>query len=165
MTPYELLPKFKVLLQWKSTSVHTSWTYSTNHPELALGTFMRHFVSARLVCHAYCEKISLIRIRTFTVPDSRGVSISPLWRPLCRGSKQTTRAGQRLRNRLYFFEINRKHAAGNSVMSLLLHWYCHRGFGCGKMITFTLKSFNIFGDVYTRDGPSHFVKCTERYES
>ena len=56
------LPKtrlIKVLLQWKSTSVHNSWTYSTNHPELDLGTFMRHFVSARLVCHTYCEKISL----------------------------------------------------------------------------------------------------------
>ena len=37
-------------------------------------------------------------------------------------------------------------------MFILLHWYCHRGFGCGKMITFTLKIFNIFGDVYTRDG-------------
>ena len=40
---------------------------------------------------------------------------------------------------------------GNSVMFILLHWYCHRGFGCGKMITFTLKIFNIFGDVYTHD--------------
>ena len=37
-------------------------------------------------------------------------------------------------------------------MFILLHWYCHRGFGCGRMITFTLKIFNIFGDVYTRDG-------------
>ena len=37
-------------------------------------------------------------------------------------------------------------------MFILLHWYCHRGFGRGKMITFTLKIFNIFGDVYTRDG-------------
>ena len=37
-------------------------------------------------------------------------------------------------------------------MFILLHWYCHRGFGCGKMIAFTLKIFNIFGDVYTRDG-------------
>ena len=37
-------------------------------------------------------------------------------------------------------------------MFILLHWYCHRGFGSGKMITFTLKIFNIFGDVYTRDG-------------
>ena len=37
-------------------------------------------------------------------------------------------------------------------MFILLHWYCHRGFGCGEMITFTLKIFNIFGDVYTRDG-------------
>ena len=37
-------------------------------------------------------------------------------------------------------------------MFILLHWYCHRGFGCGKMITFTLKIFNLFGDVYTRNG-------------
>ena len=28
----------KVLLQWKSTSVYTSWTYSTYHLELTLGT-------------------------------------------------------------------------------------------------------------------------------
>ena len=41
----------KVLLQWKSTSVYTSWTYSTYHLELAMGTFMRHFVSSCLVCH------------------------------------------------------------------------------------------------------------------
>ena len=52
----------------------------------------------------------------------------------------------------YFFEINRKHAMGNSVMFILLHWYCHRGFGSGKMITFTSKIFNIFRDVYTHDG-------------
>ena len=42
---------FKVLLQWNSTSVYTSWTYSTYHLELALGTFIRHFISACLVCH------------------------------------------------------------------------------------------------------------------
>ena len=65
---------------------------------------------------------------------------------------RTCRAGQRLWYRLYFFEINRKRATGNSVMFILLHWYCHRGFGCGKMITFTLKISNNFGDVYTRDG-------------
>ena len=40
----------------------------------------------------------------------------------------------------------------NSVMFMLLHWYCHLGLGCGKMKKFTLKIFNIFGDVYTRDG-------------
>ena len=52
----------------------------------------------------------------------------------------------------YFFEINRKSATGNSVMFMLLHWYCHRGLGCGKMMKFTFKIFNNFGDVYTRDG-------------
>ena len=51
-----------------------------------------------------------------------------------------------------FFEMNRKPATGNPVMFILLHSYSHRGFVCGKMITFTLKIFNIFGDVYTRDG-------------
>ena len=51
-----------------------------------------------------------------------------------------------------FLWNNRKHAMGNSAMFILLHWYCHRGFGCGKMITFTLKIFYIFGDVYTCDG-------------
>ena len=45
-----------------------------------------------------------------------------------------------------------KNATGNFVMFISLHWYCHRGLGCGKMIKFTLKIFNIFGDVYTRDG-------------
>ena len=43
--------KFKVLLQWNSTSVYTSCTYSTYHLELALGTFICHFISACLVCH------------------------------------------------------------------------------------------------------------------
>ena len=42
---------FKVLLQWNSTSVYTSCTYSTYHLELALGTFICHFISACLVCH------------------------------------------------------------------------------------------------------------------
>ena len=53
---------------------------------------------------------------------------------------------------LNFFEINRKSATGNHVIFMLLHRYCHRGLGCGKMVTFTLKIFNIFGDVYTPDG-------------
>ena len=60
--------------------------------------------------------------------------------------------GQPLRYRLYFFEINRKSATGNSAMFMLLHWYCHRGLGCAKMMKFTLKIFNIFVDVCTRDG-------------
>ena len=54
----------------------------------------------------------------------------------------------------YFFEISRKLATRNSDLFMLLHWYCHRGFCCGKMITFTLKILNIFGDVCTRDGTS-----------
>ena len=41
----------KVLLQWNSTSVYTSCTYSTYLLGLALGTFMCHFISACLVCH------------------------------------------------------------------------------------------------------------------
>ena len=41
----------KVLLQWNSTSVYTSCTYSTYHLELALGTFICHFISACLVFH------------------------------------------------------------------------------------------------------------------
>ena len=51
-----------------------------------------------------------------------------------------------------FLWNQQKTTMGNFVMFMLLHWYCHRGFGCGKMITFTLKIFNIFGDVYTHDG-------------
>ena len=79
-------------------------------------------------------------------------NLSSVTTALPRLQTNRARAGQRLWYRLYFFEINRKSATGNSVMFILLHWYCHRGFGCGKMITFTLKIFNIFGDVYTRDG-------------
>ena len=93
-----------------------------------------------------------IRIRKFMVPDSRGVSISPLWRPFCRSCKQIAYVLGNDWYRLYFFEINRKRVTGNSVMFMLLHWYCHRGLGCGKLIKFTLKIFNIFGDAYTRDG-------------
>ena len=37
-------------------------------------------------------------------------------------------------------------------MFILLHWYRDGGFGCGKMITYILKLFNIFSDVYTCDG-------------
>ena len=47
----ETFTYFKVLLQWNSTSVYTSCTYSTYLLELALGTFMCHFISACLVCH------------------------------------------------------------------------------------------------------------------
>ena len=68
-----------------------------------------------------------------------------------------------------FFEINRKRATGNSVMFILLHWYCLGGFGCGKMVTFTLKIFNIFCDVvHTRRDHltlSTRCKCTDRCES
>ena len=76
---------------------------------------------------------------------------------LCDGrsaavAHKRARAEQRLWYRLYFFEINRKCAMGNSVMFMLLQWYCHKGFGCSKMITFAFKMFKIFGDVYTRDG-------------
>ena len=85
MVPCNEVTLHEVLLQWKSTSVYTSSTYSIYHLELALGTVMPHFVSACLVCHTSWEKN---RIQKFTVPDSRGVSISPLWRPLCRGCKQ-----------------------------------------------------------------------------
>ena len=80
--------QLKVLLQWNSTSVYTSWTYSTYHLELALGTFIRQFISACLVCHTSQEKYIWIRIRKFMVPDIRCVPISHLWRPLCRGCKQ-----------------------------------------------------------------------------
>ena len=53
---------------------------------------------------------------------------------------------------VFIFYINRERARGNSVMLRLFHWYYHRAFGYGKMMTFTLKIFNIYGDVYTRYG-------------
>ena len=46
----------KVQLQWKSTSVNISLTYSTYHLELAFDTFMRHFTSACLACRSSWEK-------------------------------------------------------------------------------------------------------------
>ena len=116
---------------------------------------MRHFVSVCLVCHTSWENILkfVFENSRFQI-YSRGVSISPRAisdRPLCHGCKQIAYV---LGNdcdhiRLYFFEINKKRATGKSAMCMLLHWYCHRGFGCGKIITFILK---IFGNVYTRDG-------------
>ena len=51
-----------------------------------------------------------------------------------------------------FIWNQQKKWTGNSVIFMLLHWYCHRGLSCGKIIKFTFKIFNIFGDVYTRDG-------------
>ena len=54
-------------------------------------------------------------------------------------------------------------------MFILLHWYCLGGFGCDKMVTFTLKIFNIFCDVvHTRRDHltlSTRCKCTDRYDS
>ena len=35
----------------------------------------------------------------------------------------------------------------NSVVSMLLHWYCQIGFYCDPMIKICFKSFNISGDV------------------
>ena len=68
-----------------------------------------------------------------------------------------------------FLWNQQKRATGNSVMFILLHWYCLGGFGCGKMVTFTLKIFNIFCDVvHTRRDHltlSTRCKCTDRCES
>ena len=129
----------KVLLQWKSTSVHTSWTYSTYHLELALGTFMPHFVSACLVRHTSLENIS-----KFVFENSRFQIAEAFQSLLCDGRSATV--------------VNKSRTCwATMVISSLflryfLHWYGHRGLGCGKMMKFTLKIFNIFGDVYTRDG-------------
>ena len=57
-------------------------------------------------------------------------------------------------------------ATGNSLMFILLRWYCHRGFGCGKMITFTFQHFR--WRVHTRRDHltlSTWCKCTDRCES
>ena len=73
---------------------------------------------------------------------------------LCRDCKQNTHV---LGNDCDIVFISLKSTEkvqrrGNSVMFMLLHWYCHRSLGCGKMIKFISKIFNIFGDVCTRDG-------------
>ena len=70
----------QVLPQWKSASIYTSWTYSTYHLELALGTFMRHFVSACLVCYRYWENIS-----KFVFANSRFQIAEALQSLLCDG--------------------------------------------------------------------------------
>ena len=76
-------------------------------------------------------------------------------------SYNCARIGQWFWYHLCFFEINRKRASGNSVMFMLLHWYCHRCFGCGKMITFTLE-FSTFSLTFTHaTGPSHFVNAMQ----
>ena len=80
-------------------------------------------------------------------------------------SKNRTRAELRLWYRLHFFEINRICATGDFVVLMLFYWYCHRGYGCGKIITLTLKIFNILGDLYTRDGTSHFVNVMQVHRS
>ena len=98
------------------------------------------------------KKYLEVRIRKFRVPDSRVVSISPLWQPLCRGYKQIAHVLGNDCDIVFFFLNQQKSATGNSVMFMLPHGYCHKGLGCGKMIKLTLKIFNIFGDVYTRDG-------------
>ena len=69
----------------------------------------------------------------------------------------------------FLWNQQKKPAMSNSVMFILLHWYCLGGFGCGKMVTFTLKIFNIFCDVvHTRRDHltlSTRCKCTDRFES
>ena len=118
---------------------------------------MRHFVIACLVCHTYWENISLnsySKIHGSRQPMRS--NLSSVTAALPRLETNRARAGQRLWYRFYFFEINRKRATRNSAMFLLIHWYCHRGFDCGKMITFTFK---IFGDVYTRDGNISLCQC------
>ena len=155
----------KVLLQWKSTWVYTSWTYSTYHLEFALGTLMRHFVSACLVCHISWENIC-----KFVFENSR-FQLAEAFQSLLYDGRSAlltnrARAGQRLWYGIYFFEINRKRATGNSVMSMLLHWYCHIGFGCGnEMNTFTLKISTFLMTFTHATGPSHFVKAMQGHRS
>ena len=143
-----------MLLQWKSTSVYTSWTYSTYHLRLALG----HLYAS------YCKFLSDLpcilgkNISKFVFEHSRFRIAETFQSLFCDVHSAATVTQSHtcwakiVWYGLYFFEINGKCATGNSVMFMLLHWYCYRGFGCGKMITFALKIFNIFCDVYTRDG-------------
>ena len=118
---------FKVLLQWKSTSVYNSWTYSSHHLQLALGTLMHYLISACLVCHTYWEKISInLYSKIHGSKQPRRFSATAA---LSRLQTNGARAVQRLWYCINFFGINRKRATGNSVIFMLLHWYCHRGFG------------------------------------
>ena len=55
-----------------------------------------------------------------------------------------------------------KSATGNFVMFMSLHWYCHRGLGCGKMIKFTF-TFSVTCTHAT--GPSHFVNAMQVHTS
>ena len=125
---------------------------------------MRHFVNVCTEWHTYGENIFefvfensrfLIDAFQFILCDGRSVAVET----------NRARAGQRLWYRLYCFGINRKRATGNSVMLMLLHWYCLRGFGCGKMITFILKTFNISVKFTHAMGPSHFVNAMQVHRS
>ena len=102
-----------------------------------------HFYASFRKCLVWYAMHLGKNISKFVFENSRFQRVDAFQSLLC--------AGQRLWYCLYFFEINRKRTTGNFVIFILLHWYCHRGFGCGKMITFTLKIFNIFEGVYTRD--------------
>ena len=62
------------------------------------------------------------------------------------------RAGQRLWYRLHFFEINRKVQRVTLSCSCCFTDIVTDVLSCGKIIKLTMKFFNIFGDVYTRDG-------------
>ena len=83
---------------------------------------------------------------------------------LCGGhSVAVLNDGQRLWYRIYFFEINRKRATGNYVMFILLHGYCHRGFGCGEMITIKFSTFSV--TLTHATGPSDFVNAMQVHRS
>ena len=113
---------------------------------------MRHFVSACLLCYKSREKyLQNSYSKMYGSRQPSRFNLSTVTAALPRLWINRARPGQRLWYRLYFSEINRKCATGKSVMLMLLHWYCHRSLGCGKMIKFTLKNFKIFVDVYTRD--------------
>ena len=120
---------------------------------------MRHFLSACLVWHTSRGK----SISKFVFENSRFQIAEAFQSLLCGGQSAAVVNKSRtcwatIAISSYFFEIDRKSATGNSVMFMLLHWYCHMGLGCGKMIKFTSKIFNIFGDVYARDGTISFCQ-------
>ena len=80
------------------------------------------------------------------------VFISPLWRPLCHVCKHFAHELGNDCDIVFIYLKSIENVQHVTVMFMLLHWYCHKGFGCGKVIIFASIIFNIFGDVYTRDG-------------
>ena len=62
----------------------------------------------------------------------------------------------------YLHEIDRKWRTGNSVVFILLQWYCAIDLRCDCAIKFALKSLNVPGDItpWVYTGLDHLTQST-----